>query len=158
MSVPYRRPGSELPSKLNPYAPPRPDTAPQPSAADRRGWRIYAYTITLLTVVSFLAELRKVNAIRLIDYGPGLLGLVGLLGYAHHRALLRRWVWMIHSLLLPLWDIALGAWVYPWFEPHSPPSSVLGYFTLMPIFFPEYLALIRYAYKSKDIWRLGSPK
>ncbi len=115
-----------------------------------RVWRIYAYTIALLNVAALGIELPRGNVVRILDCGPGLLGVAGLLGYAHQRPLLRRWLWMALAMLLPLWDVAMGALVYPRLEGSS--ASTLEYFALMPIFFPEYLALVRYAYRSPALW------
>jgi hypothetical protein len=128
-----------------------PATPPEvPLAPERRGWRIYAYTVALLNVATLGIELSHQNLLRLLDGLPGLLAVSGLLGYAHRRPVLRRWVWMAVAVALPLWDVAMGAWIYPRLEPQQ--SSTREYFLLMPLFLPEYLALFRYGFRSSELW------
>jgi hypothetical protein len=121
-----------------------------------RFWRIYAYTIALLNVVTLGVELTRGNVLRLLDCLPGLLAVAGLLGYAHQRRVLWRWGWMAVAVLLPLWDIAMGALVYPRLEPNTS-ASTPEYFLLMPLFFPEYWALFRYAFRSPGLWARRAP-
>ena len=142
-----------MPDTPNPYSAPRSDLGPGSKPPSRRTvWKIYAYAILALQVVGLYFGLFKIDLTRALDYGATLMGMVGLLGYAYRRPFLRRWFWKSWSILLPLWDTLMGAVVYPSQEPRSEPGLVLGYFVLMLLFVPEYVALVRYAYRSPEIW------
>lgn len=131
-----------------------PELSPAAASPDRRGWRVYAYTLALLNLATLGIELWHRNLLRSLDGLPGLLAVIGVLGYAHHRPVLWRWVWMAVAVMLPLWDIAMGAWIYPRLEPQQ--NSTREYFLLMPLFLPEYLALFRYGYRSDALWTRAS--
>jgi hypothetical protein len=138
----------------NPYDPPQADTTVQ-QPSGRRGWRIYAYSIGLLFLATFGFQVSKSDAIGLsdcIDALLGLLCLVGLLGYAYRRPLFGRRFWMAASVLLPLWAIATEIWEYPWVEHRTSSNSTFDYMGMSALFFPLFLALVLYGYRSKEIW------
>jgi hypothetical protein len=138
---------------LDPYTAPRSDSnqVEQPPSK-RTGWKIYAIGVVALQAAGLLISLPKLDPAQAVDYGMTIVGVVGLFGFAYRRPLLRRWIWMLWSILLPVWDVVMGAWIYPSQESRSVPVVVMTYFMLMLLFVPEYVALIRYAYFSSELW------
>ncbi len=54
------------------------------------------------------------------------------------------------SVLIPLWDVVMGVWIYP---RQSGSGVEIAYFLAMLLFVPQYLALVRYAYTSRELWQ-----
>jgi len=138
---------------MNPYTAPRVDTNVAPSSPSRRtGWKIYAYCLVAIQIVGLFYSLPKMNLSRALDDSVTIVGMLGLFGFAYRRPLLRRQVWMLWSAVLPLWDIMMGAWVYPRETVSAVEGVQMVYFIALLIFIPEYLALIRYGYSSRELW------
>ena len=134
----------------NPYTAPKSDLAPHPSNTSRRvGWKVYALAIAVLQVIGFLFDLRKINIAEVLDDLVTIVGMVGLIGYAFRRHIGGRRIWMLWAVLFPVSNAMIGLWVYP----HTGTGGHVGYFTAMLLFFPQYLAVYRYAYRSPEIWR-----
>ena len=137
----------------NPYEAPRSDLGPGKAQPSRRtAWRIYAYAILALQGVGLYYGFFKIDLTRALDYSATMIGIVGLFGYAYRRPFLGQWFWKSWSILLPMWDILMGVWIYPSQEPRSEPGLVMAYFVLMLLLVPEYVALVRYAYRSPEVW------
>ena len=100
-------------------------------------------------LVGLLFALSKMGISEALDYGVTAVGLMGLFGYAFRRPWLGRRSWMVLSVLIPLWDVAMGVWIYP---RQSGTGVELEYFVAMLLFLPQYLALVRYAYRSAELW------
>jgi hypothetical protein len=142
-----------MPGPTNPYQAPRSDLGPEaPSPSRRTGWKVYAYFLVALQLSGLYYGLAEMDAIRALDYSVTVVGVVGLFGFAYRRPILERWFWRPWSVAMPLWDIAMGAWVYPSQHPQFARETTTAYFVLMLLFVPEYLALIRYAYFSPEVW------
>src|SRR6476620_6212713 len=126
-----------MPEGFNPYAAPRADLDPVPAQSKRIGWKIYAWTLAVVLSGSLVFTVPAIRIADVFDYAVSVVGVVGLFGFAYRRPLLRRQVWALWSLLLPVWDVAMGVWVYP----RSPGTSGrVGYFVVLIAFIPEYLA------------------
>ncbi len=110
---------------------------------------MYAYGLVLLQITGLLFSLRKIDVAELVDYAVTIVGMIGLFGYAYRRTLWRRRIWMAWSAFLPAWDVVFGLWVYP---RQNGTGIRIGYFVGMLLILPNYLALIRYAYGSRDLW------
>jgi hypothetical protein len=138
----------------NPYAAPGSDTNPLAEPpAKRTAWKVYALAVLALQGVGFVAGLRDMGRTEVLDFAMTTVGIVGLLGFAFRRRVLVRAVWRVWSIVLPLWDAALGVWVYP---SHAKPGWTTAYLMAMVLFVPEYLALLWYAYRSDEIWSRGT--
>ena len=74
--------------------------------------------------------------------------------YEVKRRIARRALWRVWSILFPLWDVFMGAWLYP---RQSGGAIEWGYFVAMLLFVPEYLGLLRYAFGSPELWRAAPP-
>jgi len=133
----------------NPYAAPTSDIGLIPSSTSRRvGWKVYALAIAVLQIVGFIFDLRKINVAEVLDDLVTIVGMVGLLGYAFRRPVLGQRIWMFWAVLFPVSNAVIGLWVYP----HTGTGGHLGYFAAMLLFFPQYLAVFRYGYRSSEIW------
>jgi hypothetical protein len=134
----------------NPYAAPKSDLGPIPGSTSRRvGWKVYALAIAVLQLIGFWFDLQKINVAEVLDDLVTMVGMVGLLGYAFRWHIGGRRIWMLWAILLPVSNAAIGLWVYP----HTGTGSRIGYFAAMLLFFPQYLAVFRYGYRSSEIWR-----
>jgi hypothetical protein len=133
----------------NPFAPPTSDIDLDSQAPSRRiGWKVYATAVAVVQIIGFFLDLRKINVAEILDDLVTIVGMVGLLGYAYRRAFWRRQVWMLWAVLFPVSNAVIGVWVYP----HTGSGDYLGYFAAMLLFFPQYTAVVLYAYRSPDIW------
>jgi len=140
---------------VNPFAPPRSDTTLVPTPPSRRiAWKVYAFAVAAVQLVGLLFALPKMGVAEALDYGVTTVALTGLFGYAFRRPvvgpLFGRRIWMVLSVFIPLWDVAMGAWIYP---RQSGTGVEMEYFVAMLLFLPQYLALVRYAYSSRELWR-----
>jgi hypothetical protein len=134
----------------NPYAAPKSDIELIPASPSRRvGWRVYALAIAGLQIIGFMVDLRKINLAEVLDDLVTMVGMVGLLGYAFRRHIGGRRIWMLWAVLFPVSNAVIGLWIYP----HTGTGGHLGYFAAMLLFFPQYLAVFRYGYRSPEIWR-----
>jgi hypothetical protein len=134
----------------NPYQAPRSEiSSGGPPPAPGIGWRIYACAVAVAQVMGFVVDLGGGRAIEILDDGVTLVGMVALLGYAFRRRFWRRRFWMVWAILFPLSNAAIGVWVYP---RQSASGTRAGYFVAMLLLFPQYLAVIRYAYRSRALW------
>jgi hypothetical protein len=134
----------------NPYAAPRTHEQPAVPPSRRFVWKVYAFAVAAVQVVAMVLELPRLTAPDAVDYAVTLVGTVGLFGFAYRRRILRLPLWKVWSILFPLWDIFMGAWLYP-----RQYGGVIqsGYFVAMLLFLPEYFGLLRYAYGSSELWR-----
>jgi hypothetical protein len=143
---------SDLP---NPFEPPRSDSNPAARPPARRMvWRIYAFAVLGLQLAGLSVELPRLDSIRVLDYAATAVGLLGLFAFAFRRPLLGPWFWRPWCVFMPVWDAAMGAWIYPSQEGRFVPEQITAYFVLMVLFLPEYVALVRYAYFSPELWPL----
>jgi hypothetical protein len=55
---------------------------------------------------------------------------------------------MLWAVLFPVSNAMIGFWVYP----HIGTGGHTEYLAAMLLFFPQYLAVFRYGYRSPDIW------
>jgi hypothetical protein len=134
----------------NPYAAPRADIAPAPASPSRRtGWKVYAFGVVALQLVGLFFALRKISVAEALDYAVTAVGIIGLFGYAYRRPFWGRRIWMLWGALFPVWDIVMGAWVYP---RQNGTGVHMIYFLAMLLFLPQYLAVIRYGYSSRELW------
>jgi hypothetical protein len=134
----------------NPYAAPKSDIELIPASPSRRvGWRVYALAIAGLQIIGFMVDLRKINLAEVLDDLVTMVGMIGLLGYAFRRRIGGRRIWMLWAVLFPVSNAVIGLWIYP----HTGTGGHLGYFVAMLLFFPQYLAVFRYGYRSPEIWR-----
>lgn len=138
-----------MPDHTNPYEAPR--TREQPSRPESRRfvWKVYAFAAAAVQAVAMVLEFPRLTATDGVDYVITLVGTVGLFGFAYRRRMLWLPLWKVWSVLFPLWDLLMGAWIYP-----RQNGGVIqsGYFVAMLLFLPEYLALLRYAYGSPELW------
>ena len=142
---------------MNPYAAPRVDTNPVPvSPSGRTGWKVYTYGLATLHVVGLFFTPPRIHLSHALDAIVTLVGMLGLFGFAYRRYFLGRRIWMIWSLLLPLWDVMMGAWVYPRQAATAVEGVQLVYCFVLLFCLPQYLALIRYAFLSREFWHKGA--
>jgi hypothetical protein len=87
--------------------------------------------------------------VEILDYLVSAIGLIGLFGFAYRRRIWRRRIWMLWGVLLPVWSIVMGLWVYP---RQNGTGVQMMYFLVLPLAVPQYLALIRYGYRSPELW------
>ena len=144
-----------MPEEPNPYAAPSADTNLIGPPSKRTAWKAYALAVLVLQVIGLVAGLPKMDSVDAVDFGMTAVGVVGLFGFAFRRRLLTRGIWMAWSIVLPLWDAAMGLWIYPSQAAQDKPGWTTAYFMAMVLFLPEYLALIWYAYRSHEIWSRG---
>jgi hypothetical protein len=134
----------------NPYQ--APHTLEQPPGLQSRRfvWKVYAFAALAVQVVAMVLEVPRLTTTDGVDYLITLVGTAGLFGFAYRRRILRLALWKVWSLLFPLWDVFMGAWLYP-----RQNGGVIqwGYFVAMLLFLPEYFGLLRYAYGSTELWR-----
>lgn len=136
-----------MPQSDNPYVPPKSDIR---SGASRPiGWKIYACAVAAVQLLGFIVDLHKVNLVELLDDGITAVAMVGLIGYAFRRRFLRRRFWMAWAILFPLSNAAVGMWIYP----RQNTGTRMGYFAAMLLFLPQYWAVLRYAYRSRESWQ-----
>ena len=134
----------------NPYAAPKSDIGLIPASTSRRvRWKVYAFAIAVLQIIGFIFDLRKFNVAEVLDDLVTMVGMVGLLGYAFRWRIWGRRIWMLWAVLFPVSNAVIGLWVYP----HTGTGGHIGYFAAMLLFFPQYLAVFRYGYRSPEIWR-----
>ena len=139
-----------MPAGFNPYAPPGADLNPVRAPSSKRtGWKIYAWGLAAFLIGAFVFTLPEMGVTDVVDYAVSTVGIVGLFGFAYRRPLLRRQVWALWSVLLPAWDVVMGAWLH---SSSSGTTGRVGYFVAMTLLLPEYLALARYAYRSPQLW------
>jgi hypothetical protein len=110
---------------------------------------VYAYGVALLQIGGLYFALRKIRLTEVLDYAVTAVGMIGLFGYAYRRALWKRRIWMSWAALFPIWDVVMGALVYP---RQNGTEVRMGYFVAMLMILPQYWALIRYAYRSPELW------
>jgi hypothetical protein len=136
--------------ELNPYEAPRSDTAPVPSSRPRRtGWKLYAYALALLQIGGLAFTLPKLRVAEGLDYAVTAVGMIGLFGYVYRRPLWSRRIWMLWGALYPVWDVVMASWIYP---RQNGTGVRTEYFAVLLLALPLYLALIRYAYRSRELW------
>jgi hypothetical protein len=135
---------------MNPYEAPRSDIAPVPASPSKRtGWKLYAYSLTLLQIGGLVFTLPKLRVAEGLDYAVTAVGMMGLFGYAYRRPLWSRRIWMLWGALYPVWDLVMAGWVYP---EQNGTGARTEYFVVLLLALPLYLALIRYAYRSRELW------
>jgi hypothetical protein len=147
--------GVPMSEALNPYQSPRTNGQPDGRSTRRLTWKVYAVAVSAVQVTGFVLELPRMNLTEALDYVVTLVGTIGLFGFAFRRRLLRRPVWKLWAVLLPLWDTVMGIWVYP---AQGSGRVQEGYFIAMLLFVPQYLALLRYGYSSYEIWESSSDR
>jgi len=139
-----------MPEDPNPYQAPRSDAEQFPSSGSgRTGWKVYACGVGVIQIVGLFFALPKSGITEGLDYAVTAVGMLGLFGYAFRRRCLRRRIWTFWCVFFPLWDGVMGAWVYP---KQTGTDFQKGYFLAMLLFLPQYLALIRYAFSSGELW------
>jgi hypothetical protein len=140
---------NEMSDDANPYQPPHTLEQPPAVPARRFVWKVYAFAAAAVQLVAMVLELPRLTPTDAVDYAITLIGTVGLFGFAYRRRVLGLPLWRVWSILFPLWDIFMGAWLYP-----RQNGGVIqsGYFVAMLLFLPEYFALLRYAYGSPELW------
>lgn len=138
----------------NPYEEPRTREQPPAPASRRFVWKVYAFAVAALQVVAMVLELPRLTVTDGLDYLITLVGTVGLFGFAYRRRIARPALWRVWSILFPLWDVFMGAWLYP---RQFGGAIQSGYFLAMLLFVPEYLGLLRYAFGSPELWRAAPP-
>ena len=135
---------------LDPYAAPRSDSAPDPTSPSlRTGWKVYAVVVAVVQMVGLFFAWPKIGVTEGLDYAVTAVGTIGLFGYAYRRPLMGRQIWMLWGVLFPVWDVVMGAWVYP---RKTGTGIQMEYFLAMLLFLPQYIALIRYGYSSRELW------
>jgi hypothetical protein len=145
--------GTQMLDRPNPYAAPGSNTSVDVTApSSRTVWKIYALALVTLQVVGLVMGPPKMDATRALDYCMSVFGIVGLFGYAYRRRVLTRKFWMLWGIFLPLWDLMMGVWVYPSQQSGPQRETVAAYLVLMVFVIPDYVALLRYGYRSPDIW------
>jgi hypothetical protein len=141
---------TQVTEELNPYEAPRSDTMPIPSSPSRRTvWKLYAYGLTLLQAGGLVVTLPKIRVAEGFDYAVTAVAIIGLFGYVYRRPLWGRRIWMLWSALFPVWDVVMAGWVYP---RQNGTGVRPDYFVVLLLALPLYLALIRYAYRSRELW------
>lgn len=136
--------------ELNPYQSPAAREQPPAPQSSRFVWKVYAFAAAAVQAVAMVLEFPRLTATDAVDYAITLVGTVGLFGFAFRRRILSPPLWKVWSILFPLWDLFMGAWLYP-----RQNGGIMqpGYFVAMLLFLPEYLGLLRYAYASPELWR-----
>ncbi len=139
-----------MPEELNPYAPPKADIEQAlTSPSQRIGWKVYAYIVVVLQILGIFSHLRRGNLAEMLDDCVTIVGLMALFGYAYRRPIWKRRIWMLWAVLFPVSNGMIGLWVYPRAEIAGP----IRYFITLIAFSPQYLAVIRYAYTSREVWK-----
>jgi hypothetical protein len=119
-------------------------------------WKVFAGGAALWlagTVALYVGDPSVVSVASVADLVISLFFLLGILGYAFQRRFLAPVWWRFSVPLAPVWDV-----VYPVvLLPETPPVAssyvvaVVGVL-LTSVAIPKYVALFRYAYRSRDLW------
>ena len=133
----------------NPYEAPRTREQPSVEPSRRFVWKVYAFAAAAVQAVAMVLELPRLTTTDAVDYFITLIGTVGLFGFAYRRRILWLPLWKVWSILFPLWDVFMGAWLFP---RQNGGAIQSGYFVAMLLFLPEYFGLLRYAQSSPELW------
>jgi len=139
-----------LAEESNPYQAPRTREQPHVPESRRFVWKVYAFAAAALQLAAIVFELPRLTPTDGVDYGITLIGTAGLFGFAYRRQILWLPLWKVWSILFPMWDVFMGAWIFPRQNGGAVQS---GYFMAMLLFLPEYFGLLAYGYGSADLWR-----
>jgi hypothetical protein len=138
----------------NPYSAPKSDIGLVEASPSRRiGWKAYAYGMAVIQIVGFFLDLKKIYPEEILDDLVTTIGMIGLFGYAYRRPFWRRKIWMLWAVLFPVSNVVVGVWGG---AGHNGPYARIGNFGAMLFLSPQYLAVIRYAYRSRELWRRHS--
>jgi hypothetical protein len=141
---------TQMTEEMNPYKAPRFDTVGVPSSPSRRtGLKLYAYVLALLQTGGLVFTLPKLSVAEVFDYAVTAVGMVGLFGYVYRRPLWDRRIWMLWGALLPVWDVVMAGWIYPRLDGTEVRTD---YLLVLLLALPLYVALIHYAYRSRELW------
>jgi hypothetical protein len=102
-----------------------------------------------LQVLGLLSILRKMGVAEALDCAVSVVGSIGLFGYAYRRPLWGRRIWMVWGPLLPVWGVVMVGWVYP---RQNGTGMHISYFLMILPFLPWYWAVVRYGYRSRELW------
>ncbi len=122
-------------------------------------WKIYFVILTLIYIAGYVfALMAKPGLFQYIDIVPSLLGLLGLFGYAFHKAILKPMVWKVVFVLVLVWNLYYNGYL-GWLDIVTINGLSITLFVLaFLILVPNFLALFLYGFKSADIWGHGAPK
>ena len=139
-----------MPGEPNPYEAPRADIGLGTDALPRRtGWKLYAWAVVVIQLVGLGFDLQRITVTAVLDDFVTVVAMLGLLGYAYRRAFWGQQIWMLWAVLFPMSNAAIGMWVYP---QQNGTGARIGYFVAMLLLSPQYWAVIRYAYRSPEVW------
>jgi hypothetical protein len=153
-----RMDGSDSSTTENPYrAPGAAIDLAHSAAISRRGWKAYFWVVAASAASSllFLATLGSFQILDALDFVCIAIGLTGVFGYAHRRALAVEPLWKLWLPLQITWDALIELVLAPLglahvLGPEAPSAleTALGYLFLAPY----YIALYRYAFRSAEVW------
>jgi len=134
----------------DPYTAAQPKIGPTTgSTSGRVGWKVYGLGVVIFQIIGLVYDLRTPQLMEVMDDLVTMVGMVGLLGYVFQKRVGWRSLWRLWAVLFPVSNALIGLWVYP----RVGTGGYLGYFAAMLLFFPQYLAVFRYGYRSPEIWR-----
>jgi hypothetical protein len=105
--------------------------------------------MAFIQIVGFFFDLKKIYPEEILDDLVTAIGMIGLFGYAYRRPLWRRRIWMFWAVLFPVSNIVVGVWGG---AGHNGPYAHGGHFGATLFLSPQYLGVIRYAYRSTVLW------
>jgi len=125
----------------------------------KKRWKVFfwlVFVLEIFSIISFFtdAELNIYEAVaELIFYS---FVLIGLYGFAYKKRIFKAMLWRIFIPLLLVYDIYSIATVE--FGPTEDKNEfiILAIFTaviIIPLMLFQYMALIKYAFKSTDLWK-----
>jgi len=151
----------------NPFEAPASDLA-QPGEIIRppARWRIYALSLLALfalsvAVIVAVYGVAWMSALDVLHNFVSAIGFVGLFGYAFWKPIASSRAWRVWAVIQPLWDF-LYSFVFDslgWSGqlPDTEPETRVEFFATrligLAVAAPLYLALFRYGYRSRKLWR-----
>jgi hypothetical protein len=124
-----------------------------------RWWKAFAVGAVLWlagTIALYVEDPSVVSPASVADLLVSLFFLVPLLGYAFRRRFLSRKLWKTTVPFAPLWDVVYPTLLLPDRPPVASPTIVTFVAVLFVVMaIVKYVALLRYAYLSSDLWTAG---
>ncbi|MCU7920517.1 MAG: hypothetical protein KZQ95_19500 [Candidatus Thiodiazotropha sp. (ex Epidulcina cf. delphinae)] len=120
-------------------------------------WKIYFFVLLLLYAIYVAAailypEVMRLEIVDYIDLGFAMLALLGVFGYAFKKAVLNQSVWKVYLLFIILWDISFTVLRDEWIGGEDLMYEILSLVIMALILIPQYVAIFRYGFRSKQLW------
>ena len=122
------------------------------------------YAIYVIAAI-WLPEEMELEIVDYIDISFALFALIGVFGFAFKIVVLNQNVWKVYLPFIILWDIGYSALRDEWIWGEELMYEIIALGLMALILIPQYVAIFRYGFRSKQIWepynqslKSGTPK